>query len=288
VHLEVEKLADRAFDLAIRRTQLPQNVFERVSHEYASAERGCSLAQRALVRRVERNFDLPEELKDAIHNYTFACSCIDRAASGTSETVLRKLLSDARAVRAKTLSRSDKELLPKTEQELAIRPVLPLPTVTAGNSPDTHEINDNTNQPLSNVAGGTAGVGQGAVPVVANTQHDAVENDESPRYAGLGARGGVSDHSPTASLAPHRESFSGAGSVVINISNNRRDAIALGKRLAEQLSIKEYFCRGQNSEVIIGLRFAGPLDEVVSRIDFGDVLSIDRSQRVIVVDGREP
>ena len=290
VHVAIDKLTDRSFELAVRRTKLPRSFFERVPQEYNDAERGLSFAQRALVRRIERNYEMPEALKDAITNFAFARSCIDQAASGTSEPVLRKLLADMRATRAKTLSRPDKELIPVAERDLASMPAVPLPALEPAPSselttPTNEHIADDTSP---SAAEPTESPGSGQLQVADDEHLNFAPTAEDGQYSKRGPygqdRNGIS---PTPSLESHRARFSGAGSVIINVSNNQHDASSLVKRLAEQLSIKEYFCHGNNSDAVIGLRFDGPLEEVVTHIDFGKVLSVDSGQRVIVVRGNE-
>ena len=58
------------------------------------------------------------------------------------------------------------------------------------------------------------------------------------------------------------------------------------KQLTEKLYVRESFSRTTNGTSVIGLRYAGPVENVASLIDFGTTLSVDSDKRLIVIDDK--
>ena len=82
------------------------------------------------------------------------------------------------------------------------------------------------------------------------------------------------------------ESFSGPSAVIIHIMNTKRNLSGVMKQLTERLYVRESFSRTTNGTAVIGLRYAGPVENVASLIDFGTTLSVDSQKRLIVIDDK--
>lgn len=93
----IEDLADRMIDVAIQRGKIPQRMMDFVPREYNRIESAFELAERALVKRIEREFDPTSEFEAAIENFGTSRETIYSAGSGLSDAEIRKLLADARA-----------------------------------------------------------------------------------------------------------------------------------------------------------------------------------------------
>lgn len=340
-HTAIEAQADRMLEIAIRRSKLPRNFLERVPREYVDIDRAMEAAENGLVRRIERDLELTEELKDAIASFAFARECLSRASTGTSEPVLQKSFAGARERRAKTISRSssgpessqDRELVvkprfeAKEEEEPATASATAAPATTssatttptktapaAGDRPQGSAEPDqatlagpgapppgspHANAPFSGQSAVGASETDSAMPEppfgrrrTSPLGPPSSGSERNRRRFGGGASGPPADFgrgggppSGENSFESQLARFNGPDAVIINFSRATFDVGAAVKRFSAELSVKEYLTQSSGGKGVIALRYSGPLEQVTSLIDFGQIASVDHATRVIEVVG---
>jgi hypothetical protein len=93
--------------------------------------------------------------------------------------------------------------------------------------------------------------------------------------------------SPT--VRPTLDDFAGTDGVRIFITKAKGlKALEIIGKLKSDLAIRGHTMQSSGDSISIGLRYSGPLQTIVDRIDFGKAVEVDEETRVIRIEVNGP